>query len=414
MQPVKLEVVLTLLALIFVQIFDFGNAFSYGEVEKAYKDITSAGRTHSQLCIAESPGDAVNHFQRGSFFSNVAPTGSAVLVTTPCLGSDSLGNRLTDYFENLICAHNTGAHFVSVMKTWEMGRNHEASPLLKALPPSIASSHPRTYSDVNSSIEAECDCQSSCHERNDALIVGGIKLVKPLMALALSQQLHYLENNGSNGNSSSTNFSHTSGSGAWTVIDDKHHSTVPAGTLLPLIPDVAIHYRCGDNFVGYYGFLPFTAFPKYIPQSVRTIFVLAENRNRHSTARQHRGSKCDVILFNLFEYLKKKFPNASVVVRRGDDLYTDMVRLAYAKITVCSVSTFCLWSVIAREKGSPTYIPQSKVLFGGDTSVDLGFEWVTDPPLLLGKPHDHLPVPRLIQLLLREDAHSMNAAGTAP
>jgi hypothetical protein len=26
---------------------------------------------------------------------------------------------------------------------------------------------------------------------------------------------------------------------------------------LPLVPDVAIHYRCGDNIVSHYGFLPF-------------------------------------------------------------------------------------------------------------------------------------------------------------
>jgi hypothetical protein len=53
-----------------------------------------------------------------------------------------------------------------------------------------------------------------------------------------------------------------------TIVSASDLATVSAGTSLPLVPDAAIHYRCGDNFVGHYGFLPFRAFLATIPKVV--------------------------------------------------------------------------------------------------------------------------------------------------
>ena len=49
---------------------------------------------------------------------------------------------------------------------------------------------------------------------------------------------------------------------------------------LPAIPDAAIHYRCGDNVVTHYGFLPFRVYSRYIPKDATFIYVMAESPSR--------------------------------------------------------------------------------------------------------------------------------------
>ena len=66
---------------------------------------------------------------------------------------------------------------------------------------------------------------------------------------------------------------------------------------LPLIPDVTIQYRCGDNiqFSYMYGILPFTAFSRAtnrVPVSAKCIYVVSDHPSRAPHAQY--TSRCQV------------------------------------------------------------------------------------------------------------------------
>ena len=152
-------------------------------------------------------------------------------------------------------------------------------------------------------------------------------------------------------------------------------------TTLPAVPDVAIHYRCGDNTIGHYGFLPFRAFTALVPKNARQIYVMTESSQRKS--RQDQLTRCDAILKHLHLFLLSAFPSATVLLMRGQDIFEDMYRLTYAATTICSVSTFCLWPAIAAN-GS-VHFPVTRLVAKATTpKYGSNFHWITDPPVLSG------------------------------
>jgi hypothetical protein len=153
---------------------------------------------------------------------------------------------------------------------------------------------------------------------------------------------------------------------------------------LPLIPDVVVHYRCGDTVPSTtYGFLPFTAFKPLIDIEPETIYILtdpAARTNILSSGNKFQAN-CRPILQALFDHFRSIFPRAAVAVKSGGDPFLDYARLMKAKITICSgtfsfriresreicgnvvlASTFCLWPAIAA-KGK-AYFPVSTVVVG--------------------------------------------------
>jgi hypothetical protein len=328
------------------------------------------------------------------------PSDLPILITTSCLGLDSLGNYLGSYFENLMCSYYTGLHYFSVSKIWEPTQNDIAPPFLSSLPAVVEHTQP-----VSSSLEGKeklksiCKCPGSCHERPYALWTKGTFLIKPLLHNAISKHLAIALNPPVEKKEDDivTYFKNH------TIISKMDMSNQPENSILPLVPDVAIHYRCGDNFVGHYGFLPFTAFKSilsaYDPKTIQTIYILAESRDRKTKHKRHLAQKCDFIFPNLLEYMKNNFPQAKILIKRGDDIYLDFIRLSQAKITICSVSTFCLWPAIINPHGQ-AYFPQTKLIVGGQTNIDLGFKWITTPQVVLGKMHEHTSPQQLIDQLM--------------
>jgi hypothetical protein len=337
---------------------------------------------HIKRCIAIDVPVAVDDMVNKKWSNSILQSlRTPVLVSTPCLGSDSLGNNLGSYFESMLCARTMGLHFIGVVPVWEPSQNDKPSVFLSAMPMVVASNRSVVISEVMSTIRNVCRCPGSCHERKYALWTQNLNVIRPLLWNAVQNHL------------ASTFSQHEN----HTIVRSSDLSTVASGSVLPLIPDVAIHYRCGDNFVGHYGFLPFSAFVERIPAIAKTIFVLAENRDRKTKQKKHLASKCDAVFPALLDFLKVHFPFAAVVIRRGDDLYTDMARLAMAKVTICSASTFCLWPAVMHR--GQAYFPQSKLIVGGDVSVDLGFQWITSPSILLGKQFEGIPVQQFVGLL---------------
>jgi len=89
-----------------------------------------------------------------------------------------------------------------------------------------------------------------------------------------------------------------------------------------------------------YGILPFFAFPSRIPADAKFIYVLSDHPTR--AAHSPYSGRCQVILKGLFDYLLGHFPNATIVVKRGGDVFLDYARFAFSKVTICSASSYCL------------------------------------------------------------------------
>ena len=108
--------------------------------------------------------------------------------------------------------------------------------------------------------------------------------------------------------------------------------------------------------------------------------------------------------------------NFTVALLRGHPMMHDLVRLAYAPVTICSASTFCLWPALAKnaliervlnaEVASPhlrhladnanattqvaAFVPVTKI-FAGSLNVDYNlsshFVWIQSPPLVRYEPY---------------------------
>ena len=332
---------------------------------------------HGRRCIAIESNVAIDYLHKDHYQMASKP----VYIHTPCMGSDSLGNYLGSYFENFMCAKTIGLHYLSVAKIWEPSTNDTASVFLAQLPSYHIHAKPiSSFKHISTSILNTCSCPGSCHQYKHALWAKNLEWIRPMLWKATYAHLGTL-----------------SGDANVTIVRDSDLATVAVGTQLPLIPDVAIHYRCGDNFVGEYGFLPFEAFLTRIPKAVKTIYVLAENRNRKTSAKVYLAEKCDAAFVGLKSYLAQHFPESNVVIRRGDDLYTDFARLALAPVTICSVSTYCLWPALMN-KGK-AYFPKTKLIVGGETDINLGFEWIISPTILRGKFYEATQPQEFVRLL---------------
>lgn len=336
---------------------------------------------HSKRCIIQTPYDAIEVYKKNLLMLPVSGKRD-VFVMTPCLGSDSLGNVLGGYFEGVMCAQFSGLHYFALSKVWEPDNADVPSPFLDKLPSIIE--HKKPIADFEQSqrlLARYCRCHGSCHERPESAWIHGISTIKRLILFALEHHLSV---------ANPSQYQNT-------IVTSTDKSTSPVGTILPFIPDAAIHYRCGDNFVGHYGFLPFEAFTKYVPSTARQIYILAEKRSRKTIMKSHLAEKCDVILDKLFSFLVKTFPSSQIVLRRGDDLYADFARLSYAGVTVCSVSTFCLWPAVV--SNGTAYFPKTKLLLAGDTSINLGFKWIEHPSVVIGSHFEFSPISALLAKL---------------
>jgi len=306
-----------------------------------------------------------------------------VMVQTSCFSSDSLGNELSNYFESLLCANATRIHFASAMFTASPQRAGHL-PFLNALPKQVV--HPNL--DVAHALKvktSQCPCPSMCHEWDYGLMHKNMaSFVRPLFRAAMDA--YWMSNE-------KKTLKLVEGAEIRTAASQQEH------TKLPFLPDVAIHYRCGDNVVTHYGFSPFRIFRRKIPLDAKYIYVMADSPNRNK--KPHNVARCHAIFVALEGYLKAHFPHATVVILRGQDVFDDLARLTYANTTICSVSTFCLWPAIA--SSNKAYFPVSKLIAKEHTQFDYGpaFTWLTAPDerSFLGRDAVSMAPPDLVKWL---------------
>ncbi len=335
---------------------------------------------HGKRCKALEPGTVVKEFLSGKNPHDL--NGNPIMIHSVCLSEDSLGNKLGHYFEVLSCATLSGAHYVGVAKIWNPKTKDIPSPFLQGLPHIVANHGPNSGNGSENTLQfvrRHCTCYDGCHERANALWTQNLPLVRQLMQRAIYNHLQHV-------------YPGQPPANIEVPVDDTPGTSKPAQTV-PLIPTVAVHYRCGDNFVGHYGFLRFADISrrirqeKAVLQAVRAatdgqrapwyLYILAEHRSRKTSgAKKVLAEKCDRVLDALRVHLQQAFPTSSVLLFRGADLYTDVARLALAPVVICSVSTFCLWPAIANPHQRSVHFPRTRLVVGGDTSLDMGFSWM--------------------------------------
>lgn len=303
-----------------------------------------------------------------------------IMVYPLCLRLFQLGNTLGYYFNDVSCSSIVGAHFIGVHKTFSLiepealstsPHNHYA--FFNALPDRIIHKSPNDIGKVKELLKKECHCLQYCWENNEAPWLKRVDLIREILVGATDAYLRVA--NIENG----------------TVTNNKTDLTyIPSSSstsILPLIPNVAIQYRCGDN-IGFgktrYGLLPFRAFKSRIPQWVTSIYVIADSPNRQQG--HPYSSRCGTILTALFSYLTKFFPKAIIVVKRGGDQFLDYARLIHANVTICSASTFCLWPSLANVGGN-SYFPLTPLVAkatSNTTAPSLGkhFHWIDEVDMI--------------------------------
>ena len=344
-------------------------------------------------CLLLNPGDVIDGFINKEW--NTVTNGRHVYVQSSCIEEDSVGNLLGTYFENVVCAKLTGIDYASVAKTFHINGSYVPPPFITRLPDYIEHTMVDTpipsFHEIRTKLNQNCKCNTAfCWESSTSAWVKGLSTIKTIFIDAL---LFHLES-----------LAHTTGETS-TIM--RHHDLFSSqsnavGMVLPLIPDVAIHYRCGDNFGSPYGFIPFEVLKDRITSAstaAHTIYVLAEHRGRKT--KEHLAIKCDLILRGLFDYLLESFPTAHVVVKRGsDDMFVDLARLTFAKTTICSISTFCLWPAVS--SNGTAYFPQTKLVVGGNTNINLGFQWMTVPTLVHAESAKMMQGAELLALLRKK------------
>lgn len=174
-----------------------------------------------------------------------------------------------------------------------------------------------------------------------------------------------------------------------TTIADADFSNARSTDQLPTVPDVTVQYRCGDNigFSHAYGVLPFTAIASRIPPNSTHIYVISDNPSR--AAHNPYSGRCHIILESFFEFLKESNPTSIIVVKRGGDLYSDYVRMAFSKVLICSASTFCLWPALANvQRGGQIHFPLT-ALIANAVSIEKApknfgsnFHWINDSEII--------------------------------
>jgi hypothetical protein len=316
------------------------------------------------------------------------------------LTTQELGNKLGNYFTEVGCAERAGLHFVATHRQWDLvnafhtiasaavvGENNSSDKRYNNITYSVASKaypslsdprlsflnglpdiivHANPAPDENtaiSNVHRECKCTRYCWQDRGAPWVKIIPSIRTYMRAAISLYLDSLPKDATT-----------------TVSPDTDFSNGVPGARLPLIPDVALQYRCGDNigFSYMYGILPFTAFLSRIPkEGTSFIYVLSDHPTRASHSPY--SSRCQVILEHLFNFLKTHYPKSTVVVKRGGDLFLDYARLAFAKVTICSASSYCLWPSLANT--GTVYFPISSLVAGADSmalapNLSSNFHWI--------------------------------------
>ena len=190
---------------------------------------------------------------------------------------ESMGNHLTSYFGQRACADVAGTHYLAIHSVHEGLRSHATSnhKFYTSLPKVFVHPHPINHLDFDQIAEERCVCVWNCLSDPKSPYLTLLPWMRETFHNSLVTYVH------------SVNLS------AGTILNpDWDLSTAPPGTFLPIVPDVTIHYRCGDNvdvgraMIGH-GLMPFPRLLPLIPRGKRYIYILSDSPVRFSKDSAH-------------------------------------------------------------------------------------------------------------------------------
>lgn len=362
-----------------------------------------------------------NTMSKDSDIVRLTESRNPINVYSPCLSTYNIGNSLGNYFSVLFCSLKSSTNIIIAKKVWdhahmpieykgqelkrfggkglmqsfsirfmdilpteinvdfkdkiyltssdpsnftiifEVSKNITNSIFIdkiqideyKRLKFDLDSSHINTWSYQKSqeSMIKNCACEKYCWQDKSAPWIEYYHIIQSIMINAVTHHIESTDHKKTSFNPSvdlSINYS------------PKH---------IELIPEVAIHYRCGDTVPSTtYGFLSFNTIISIIKSNImepESIYVLSDPPKRASIMFQEPpfAKKCTPLLESFLKHLQKHFPKTTnIIVHRSGDPLVDFSRLALAKLTICSVSTFCLWPAIANK--NKVYFPASSLAGG--------------------------------------------------
>ena len=200
-----------------------------------------------QQCYDTTWITTADDYQSGRWRDNLPPA-LPVLLYPFCAELKSVGNIMGTYFNEVSCAMISGAHFGMNRKPYPpqlLKKHFQGDPVkfFEALPEVIVNDKPLDDHSVQVKLNQSCQCYHYCWSKDDAPWAKNIPWIQKSVRSSIDAYMQTVNiSEGTQLNPATDN------------------STHPFNTYLPLIPDVTIHYRCGDNLrfdtVGY-GLLPF-------------------------------------------------------------------------------------------------------------------------------------------------------------
>ena len=330
----------------------------------------------------------------------------AVLISTACFTNHSFGNDFGFYIESYLCSLQIGANFVApsfVSPISALSNNHL---FFLGLPKIRVETNEKRFDEARNLSVSICKSIMFPWEQEDALLHTHIEIVRTIFRGAIDSCL----------NSTKPTYSKLK-----ILDDDRVQSSGQVALdfdsnkiLFPFVPNISIHYRCGDNTdIG--GLLPFHAINniiisylenhKYLllphnnnnnsnninNNSIKnnkniTLYILTEGPTKHmQSVSEAQRKRCDDIRNLLYHHIISSFPSMTVILLRGHDFFEDIVRMTYSNLLICSASTFCLWPAISTY--GTAYLPVSKLFMKGKTKFyGPRIFWITDTPLVYMNP----------------------------
>eukprot|EP01038_Epipyxis_sp_PR26KG_P017038 gene17038-23422_t len=216
-------------------------------------------------------------------------------------------------------------------------------------------------------INGNCKCEMYCHENVQSVWYKQIDLIRENFQQAMETYIHQTYNTNSLLNHNIT-------------VDGKDEITnvnVTSTSVIPFLPDVTIHFRCSDILTHQraYGFLNYHIYSYLIPIKSKYIYVVSD-----SPSRGDESKLCGELLSHLFDFLRSKFPDSIIYIKRGGNLMVNMIQIMHSQISICSASTFCLWPAIAAK--NVVYYPTTELILNATNPYFAWhFHWIVNPTL---------------------------------
>ena len=269
-------------------------------------------------------------------------SGHKIFEYTFCYDYHTSGNRWSDLYNAIGCANIVGTDlYIKTSSLFD-------SPFLKEMPRYFKSSNRMPYVKAAEIMRRRCImCREYCHEDARSPWIYALPVMKIHMQHAAASYIKKYNKTVMN------------------ITTDI--SSSPMNSNLPMLPNVTIQYRCGDNveqLPNRYGFIPFDVILRLIPTSYKFIYILSDPPDR--SASNPFNKNCNIIIKSLVDYIIHRHPESTVVAKRGGDPFLDFTRFILSPITICSASTFCFWPSLANN--NTVYLPVT-YLFGGSKNI---------------------------------------------